>query len=144
MTPRYYLYPVPEAPHTLLFQVVRDLPEDDWMILSATVVAVADPVAAIYLRACFPERPVGRNGTEVLDPCEVWVEEDEREEAERLLREACPSPAAWFQVLQVAFDDDASRLAFARNYTALTSVPHEDEGGGPGGFDTMALVQRAA
>ena len=141
MTPRYYLYPVPEAPHTLLFQVVRDLPVDDWMTLSATVVAVADPVAAIYLRACFPERPLGRNGTEVLDPCEVWVEEDEREEAERLLREACPSPAAWFQVLQVAFDDEAARRAFTQVYADLTRVPHGLCGGAPSGFDTMALVQ---
>ena len=142
MTPRYYLYPVPEAPHTLLFEVVRDLPADDWMILGAAVVAVSDPVAAIYLRACFPERPLGRNGAEVLDPCEVWIEEDEREEAERLLREACPSPAAWFQVLQVAFDDDASRHAFDQGYTVLTRVPHEHAAaGGPGGFDTLALVQ---
>lgn len=141
MVPRFYLYPVPEAPHTLLFEVVRDLPEDDWLILSATVVAVADPMAAIYLRSCFPERPLGRDGTEVLDPCEVWIEEDERGEAERLLREACPSPALWFHVLQVAFDDPKAHRALSRVYTDLTSVPHAAPAGGPGGFDTLALVQ---
>lgn len=144
MSPRVYLYPVPERPHTLMFEVVRDLPEEGWSILGATLVAVADPAAAIYLRCCFPERPLGLDGTEVLDAHEVWIEPHERDEAERLLREACPSSAAWFQVLQVAFASAAERCAFAQVYTDLTGIPHTPpDSGDPGGMDTLALVGRA-
>ena len=60
------------------------------------------------------------------------------------MREACPSAAAWFQVLQVAFESAAEHRAFTQVYADLTGIPHGLCGGAdPGGIDTMALVGRA-
>ena len=76
------------------------------------------------------------------DPHEVWVEQHEREELEQLIREACPSPAARFLILQVAFESATEHRAFTQVYTDLTNIPHGLCGGGdPGGIDTMAVVQ---
>src|ERR1039458_9778837 len=106
-----------------MLEFVMNLPGIDgaglqWDRIDACVVAVESLVSAIYLRAAFEYRP------NVLEDFEVWVDDDRREECEHLLLENCPSPAAWFDLIQVSFFTEDEHRAFGAGYTRLTGLPN--------------------
>jgi hypothetical protein len=106
-----------------MLEFVMNLPGIDgtglqWDRIDACVVAVESLSTAIYLRAMFEYRP------NVLEDFEVWVEDDRREECQSMLRENCPSPAAWFDLIQVSFATEDEHRAFGAAYTRLTGLPN--------------------
>ncbi len=111
-----------------MMAVMKAMPDDDdtgffgWDFVDAYVVRVADVVAAIYLRACFPERPVAVDDTEILESLEIWVEADDRREAEHILADNCRCHHEWFQVFRISFDRDKDHRAFAEAYTEVTGL----------------------
>jgi hypothetical protein len=123
---RHFIYPVPDDFRTLL-AVVNSVNEDreakiGWFLLSASLVAVSSVTAAIYLRAAFEHRPHDIRGDSLLEPHEIWVEEEDRSECERLLAENCPSPAQWYDLIQVSFATEDDHRQFAAAYTRITGL----------------------
>jgi hypothetical protein len=125
---RYFLYPVPDGLPTML-TVVNSLRGDDetefgWSRLSASLVALSSLTAAIYLRAVFTHRPTDITGASLLEDHEVWVDDEDRPECETMLRENCPSQAAWFDLIEVSFANDDEHRSFGAAYTAITGLPN--------------------
>jgi hypothetical protein len=128
MSRHYFIYPVPQD-HMMLLKVVNALQGDDetqfgWRRISASIVAVSSLTAAIYLRAVFEHRPSDIDGAPLLDDREVWIEDEDRSECERLLAENCPSAAAWFDLIEVSFANDDEHRSFGAAYTAITGLPN--------------------
>ena len=123
---RYFLYPVPDGLPTML-TVVNSLRGDaetefGWSRLSASLVVLSSLTAAIYLRAVFTHRPTDITGASLLEDHEVWVEDEDRPECERMLLENCPSPAAWFDLIEVSFATEDEHREFGAAYTAITGL----------------------
>ena len=123
---RYFLYPVPDGLPTML-AVVNSLEGDEdtefgWSRLSASLVVLSSLTAAIYLRAVFTHRPTDIHGASLLEDHEVWVEDEDRPECEQMLLENCPSPAAWFDLIEVSFATEDEHRAFGAAYTAITGL----------------------
>ena len=128
MSRHHFIYPVPDD-YLMLLKVVGALQGDEetqfgWRRINASIVAVSNVTTAIYLRAVFEHRPEDIHGDALLEPHEVWVEDEDRPECERLLAENCPSPAQWFDLIQVSFGDDDEHRRFGDAYTAITGLPH--------------------
>jgi hypothetical protein len=116
-----FMFPLPDDDLTTLFEVFERLDPSharkfDWSLLPVSVVQLRDPKAVIYLRAIFPDRLDDGSGKDGLDPDDVLIPDHERQECERLLREACPTPHRWFKVVSVAFASRASFEAFRATY----------------------------
>ena len=125
---RYFLYPIPVSSQTI-DDVVASLPDLDdfgfgWDRIDGFVVAVESVTAAIYLRAFFAHRPADKNGDPLLEDHEIWIEDERRQECETMLRENCPSPAQWFEVVRVSFADDTDHRAFGEAYSRITGLPN--------------------
>jgi hypothetical protein len=124
---REWAYPMHDDDFETLERIMMSLPDIEvvWERLPAFAVAVADPTAAVYLRlAVESEPPTNDDGSSLLDPNEIWVADDERPECERLLVEACPSPAVWLAFACMMFASDEAHRAFGAAYTAATGRPH--------------------
>ena len=122
---RYFLYPVPDGSQTMI-AVENSLQTHVllWRRVGASVIAVGNTTTAIYLRAVFEYRPADIHGDSLLEPHEVWIEDEDRPECERLLRENCPSSAAWFDLIEVSFGTDDEHREFAVAYTQITGLPN--------------------
>jgi hypothetical protein len=125
---RYFLYPVPDDTGTLL-AVVNSLSGDDetefgWIRLHASLVAVSTITAAIYLRTVYSYRPTDITGASLLEHHEVWVDDEDRPECERMLVENCPCQAQWFDLIQISFTDDDEHRTFAAAYSRITGLPN--------------------
>jgi hypothetical protein len=97
-----------------------------WSWTSASVVKVTSLTTAVYLRAAFSYRPTDIDGDALLEDYEIWVDDEDRPECERMLRENCPasSPAVWVDVIEVAFATEDEHRAFAAAYSAVTGMPN--------------------
>jgi hypothetical protein len=125
---RCFLYPTPDGAKTMLaiedrLQIDGEEPPFEWDPVGASVVRVESDVAAIYLRANFEYRPVDIHGGPLLEPNEIWVDDGDRDECERVLRENCPSSATWFDLFEVSFATDDEHREFAAAYTQITGLP---------------------
>ena len=123
---RTFIYPVPDD-FMMMLKVVNSLQGDEetqfgWVRLTASLVAVESITAAIYLRAIFEHRPTDINGDALLEPHEVWVEDEDRPECERLLAENCPSLVQWYDLIQVSFATEDEHRRFGAAYTAITGM----------------------
>lgn len=122
---RWFIYPVPHRPG-LFDRLVDELPLSVfWRAAAARVVRVIEPTAALYLRARFSERPLARDGGELLCVDEVWIPRADEVECEAMLRESCPSRVEWSDLLVVEFDDDDQRRRFESAYLAICEVKLE-------------------
>jgi hypothetical protein len=127
---RHFLYPAPDGPKTMV--AVEDILRVDgdtpfaWWRIDASVVQVKSLTTAIYLRCAFPYRPIDIGGDALLDDYEVWVDDEDKQECERMLKENCaPSSSARFlDLIEVEFADDDEHRRFGAVYTAITGLPN--------------------
>jgi hypothetical protein len=126
---RDFAYPFPDDDFQTLEQVLDLLPAGAsmdvvWEPFPAFIAAVADPVAALYLRLAVNDgRPSDVDGKLLVGTNEIWVELEEREECERLLSECCPSPVVWSRFAKMCFASDEAHRQFGRAYRKITGLP---------------------
>jgi hypothetical protein len=124
-------YPAPQGSQTMV-AVEKSLQGDGetqfaWWPINASVVEVTSLTDAIYLRFAFSYRLTDINGAALLDDHEVWVDDEDRLECERMLRENCHCPSSaqkWFELFEVEFADDDEHRRFGASFTALTGLPN--------------------
>ena len=124
---RYFLYLLPNGADTMAGVMDIMLAADDetffdWEPMAGAVVKVSTLSTAVYLRTCFPHRPANIDGDPILRPDEIWVPEQDRAEAERMIRDECSSPHEWFDVSKLGFDTEDEHRRFGAAYTQLTGL----------------------
>jgi hypothetical protein len=125
-----WAYPLPDDDFLTMRRILEALPERvamevRWERLPHYVVAVANPVAAVYLRCAVEDgRPTDDDGHLVVGPNEIWVSEDERSECEKILADMCQSPAVWWSFAAIAFKSIEAHRDFGAEYKRLTGLPH--------------------
>lgn len=135
MSRRTYLYPLQDG-FKVMMEVVQALPDDEesffsWQRAGAAVAKIATSKDAVYLRMTFPYGPPTLSGETLLETDEVWITDEDRPEAERILAENCGSPQTqWMDLIYVSFTNEEEHRAFAAAYTRITGLPsyyHQDE-----------------
>ena len=97
--------------------------EINWRRLGGAVVRISDDAARVYIcLALEAARPVYEDGRALLEPDEVIIADQHRDECNRLLQEVCPSKVEWLDLVYLATDSEAFGAAFIEVHAEQTGL----------------------
>lgn len=123
-----YAFPLDDV-FDALAEVINEVPREFMLQLEyrssgLILVTPTDATAAVYLRMAFGQNDLtGADGESNLEGHEVLVLDQQRDECEALLRDACPSDANWFDLVFIFAQSHEAHRAFHDAYRAVIGHP---------------------